>query len=335
MPGNAEDTRSAHFPRREPVLAVLYDQQRPPGMGPVEDRALVRYATADGLADALSTADALFVWDFLSDAPRWAWPAEGHPRWVHVASAGVDRLLFPALVDSDVVLTNSRGIFDGAIAEYVLGVVLAFAKDLPDTLRAQRDRRWLHRETERIAGRNALVVGTGPIGRSIARLLRAAGMAVTGVGRTARRDDPDFGVVHSSDDLVHRLGGADFVVLAAPLTEQTRGLIDDKALASMRPTARLINVGRGALLVTDDLVAALRSGAIAGAALDVFDTEPLPVGSPLWSMPNVLVSPHMSGDFFGWHDALAELFVENFRRWADGEPLLNVVHKHLGYVLDP
>lgn len=315
-----------------PVVVVLCGDAKPKGMAPVEEAAEVRYTTAGALADVLPGADALLVWDFLSTAVPTAWPAADRLRWVHIASAGVDPVMFPELRASDVVLTNSRGVFDDAIAEYVLGVVLAFAKDFTRSRELQAERRWRHRETERVGGRTALVVGTGPIGRAIARMLRAAGMTVAGVGRRARDDDPDFGTVHPSADLAEHAGWADYLVAVAPLTEQTKGMIDRQVLGAMKPTARLVNVGRGELVVTEDLIAALRAGELAGAALDVFESEPLPAESPLWGMPNVLVSPHMSGDFIGWQDALVDVFVDNFARWAAGRPLVNVVDKSLGYV---
>jgi phosphoglycerate dehydrogenase-like enzyme len=314
------------------VLAVLCDDERPPDMDSIEKVAAVRYTDANNLADALRGADALFVYDFLSTAVPGAWHAADRLRWLHIASAGVDPVLFPALVESDVVLTNSRGVFDDSIAEYVLGVVLAFAKDFARSGALQRETCWKHRETERIAGREVLVVGTGPIGRAIARLLRAAGMRVAGAGRTARDGDPDFGTVHASPDLTEHLPQADYVVAVAPLTEQTKGLFDARAFAAMKPSARFVNVGRGELVVTGDLVEALQTGKIAGAALDVFETEPLPADNPLWNMENVLLSPHMSGDFIGWRNTLVEVFAENFHRWLTGQPLDNVVDKKLGYV---
>jgi phosphoglycerate dehydrogenase-like enzyme len=298
----------------------------------VELEAEVRYVDAAGLPDALRGADCLLVWDFHSRAVEPAFSAADQLTWMHIASTGVDNVLFDAMRQSDVVLTNSSGVFDGAIAEYVLGCVLAFAKDFRTTLVAQSEKRWFHRETERIAGRRAVVVGTGPIGRAIARLLSAAGLQVTGVGRTARDSDPDFGTVHAVSGLYDSLRAADYVVAVAPLTESTRGMFDAAAFAAMKPTARFINVGRGGLMVTDDLVEALRAKVIAGAALDVFETEPLPQDSPFWDLPNVLVSPHMSGDFVGWLPTLADLFVENFGKWQAGLPLRNVVDKELGYV---
>jgi phosphoglycerate dehydrogenase-like enzyme len=289
-------------------------------------RAELRFATDDTLADTLPGADVLLVWDFTSDALARAWHAADTLRWVHTASAGVDRVAFSGLLDSDVVLTNSRGIFDAPMAEYVLGLVIAFAKDLPGTLAAQRRRKWRHRETEPVAGRTAVVVGGGPIGRAVARVLGCVGMRVELVGRRAADG------VHAFGALPGLLPAADYLVLAAPLTDATRGLLDARALAALRPTARVINVGRGGLVVEDDLVVALAEGRLAGAALDVFAAEPLPASSPLWELPNVIVSPHMSGDLVGWREALVEVFADNLARYRDGAPLRNVVDKSLGYV---
>lgn len=315
-------------------MAVLHAEAVPDtaGMAPVAAHADIRYTDAAGLATALDGADVLFVYDFLTDALPRAWHAADTLEWIHVAAAGVDPLMFPELRDSDVTVTNSRGVFDDAIAEYVLAQILLFAKDIPESLRLQRDHTWRHRESERIAGRTVLVVGTGPIGRAIARLLTAVGMHVSGSGRRARRDDPDFGTVTPTEELPAALGDADFVVVAAPLTEQTRNLFDADMFSAMKPGARFVNVGRGDLVRTGDLVEALRARTIAGAALDVVDIEPLPAGHPLWDMPNVVITPHNSGDFAGWREALIDVFTENFERWRAGAPLGNIVDKHLGYV---
>jgi phosphoglycerate dehydrogenase-like enzyme len=304
--------------RTPPKVVVLQGETRPPGMASVHELATVRYATAGELPDALPGAG--------------AWQFADRLRWAHIASVGVDRLLFDDLVDSEVVVTNSRGVFDQAIADYVLALVLCFAKQLHVTLRLQAQRRWQHRETESVAGARALVVGTGPIGRAIGRRLAGVGMAVAGVGRTARSADPDLGEIAPLDHLPDAVASADYVVLVAPLTDRSAGMIDASVLARMRSTARLINVGRGGLVVQGDLVDALRTGGIAGAALDVFEEEPLPPDSPLWDLPNVLISPHMSGDLVGWRDELVELFVANLARYRAGEPLRNVVDKRLGYV---
>ena len=321
---------------RSATVVVLHshsgDTGRPPATDVLEDLAEVRFVTEKDLVSALPGADVLLVWDFRSHALASAWPAAEALRWVHASSAGVNHVLSPEVVASEVVVTNSRGIFDAPMAEYVLALALALAKDLPGTLRLQHERRWRHRETERLGGKHALVAGTGPIGRAIGRTLAAAGVTVTGVGRRARESDPDLGTVLPMDRIAEGLAAADYVVLAAPLTDTTRGMIDAAALSAMRPTARLINVGRGPLVVQEDLVAALTEGRIAGAALDVFADEPLADSSPLWAMDNVIVSPHMSGDVVGWRSELVALFHDNLTRYLDGRPLRNVVDKRHGYV---
>lgn len=314
-------------PGTSDVTLLVLDADPPPRLGPLAGRAMVIHADQHSLGEQLPYADALLVWDFHSDAVRRNWPGEGpRPRWVHTASAGVDHLLCPELVASDTVVTNARGIFDQPIAEYVAGLVLAFAKDLPGTLELQRQRRWHHRETRRLAGTRAVVVGSGPIGRAIASTLSALGVRAALVGRTARGD------VHGSGELHRLLPGADWVICAAPLTESTRGMFDARAFAAMRPSAHFVNIGRGALVVEHDLVDALGRHGLAGAALDVFTEEPLHPDSPLWDVPGLLVSPHMSGDTIGWRDDLGEQFLELYDIWAKGEPLPNVVDKKHGYV---
>lgn len=314
------------------ITAILGGESGIPDLSPVAGLTEVRAASGEDLGAVLPGAEVLYVWDFASAALADAWATADALRWVHVAGAGVDRVLFPGLVDSDVVVTNSRGVFELPIAEYVLGCILALAKGLDVTLAQQREGRWRHRESERLHGRHVLVIGTGPIGQTTARLLAAAGMRVAGLGRRARSADFTFGQVYAQDDMHDVLALADYVVAVAPLTEQTRGMLDRAAFRAMKPSARLVNVGRGPLVVEDDLIAALRAGEIAGAALDVFAEEPLPATSPLWDMPGVIVSPHMSGDAEGWQDELVRLFAENLRRYRAGEPLHNVVDKQLGYV---
>ncbi|MGP4115192.1 D-2-hydroxyacid dehydrogenase [Streptomyces sp. 4N509B] len=326
--------RSPHAPAngRPPRLLVL-DAEPLPRLDRLAGRAEVLHCDEKTLATMLPEADALLVWDFLSDAVRHAWPGPGHrPAWVHTASAGVDRLLFPEIISAPTIITNARGVFDGPIAEYVAGLVLAHAKDFLGSWELQRQRRWRHRETTRVEGSHAVVVGSGPIGRRVASTLRALGIGVSLVGRRERRDDPEVGRVHASESLPELLPRADWVVCAAPLTDETRGMFDREAFARTKPSAFFVNIGRGQHVVEDDLAAALREGRLAGAALDVFAAEPLPADSPLWDAPGLLVSPHMSGDTVGWRDDLAEQFCDNFDRWVANEPLLNVVDKRLGYV---
>ena len=316
-----------------PIVAVLCTGgSRPPGLQSVERSLTVRYTDATGLDRAIVDADILLLWDFFSSALQEVWDRANRLSWVHVAAAGVDRLLFDELIDSQVTVTNARGVFDRPMAEFALMSVLAHAKDVQVSHQLQSRQVWRHRETTVVVGRKALIVGTGAIGRETARLLRAVGMEVRGAGRVARRHDPGFGEVLSSAHLADHVAWADYVIVVTPLTEQTRGLVDRTVLREMQPTAYLINLGRGPCVVEDDLVAALTSGQISGAALDVFDTEPLPPGHPLWTTPGVTVSPHMSGDAHGWRDTLARQFVDNLERFVEGRPLLNVVDKRLGFV---
>lgn len=320
--------------RRDPLI-VLYNDHLPCNRERIESLARTVYATEEELPDLLPGADTLLAWWPLSPAVAASWPDDPAkaPRWVHVAAAGVDPYLFPALTGNpDVVLTNSRGVYDQPIAEYVLGLVLSLAKDFPGMWNHQRGRQWRPRDSERVGGRTVLVWGTGSIGRAVARLLRAVGMRVSGAGRTPRADDPDFGTVHGPATLRTGLGEADYVVLAAPLTAATRGMVDASVLAAMKPGARLVNVGRGQLVDEPALVDALSGGRLAGAALDVFAQEPLPAASPLWELPGVIVSPHTAGEVVHWRNDLAELFLDNLLRRTEGRPLRNVVDKELGYV---
>lgn len=304
----------------------------PPFLDELEGRLDVRMTDASGLGAALGGAEVLFLWDFFSSALRDVWDRADRLRWVHVAAAGVDTLLFDGLRESDVVVTNARGTFDRPIAEYVLGAVLAHAKLVHESHDLQRRREWRHRESRQVRGARAMVVGTGGIGRETARLLRTVGMEVSGAGSRARDGDPDFGQVVASADLAEHVGEVDYLVNAAPLTPATRGLIGTRVLEALPATAHLVNVGRGPTVVEEDLLAVLREGGLDGATLDVFETEPLPADSPLWDAPGVVVSPHMSGDVVGWRDALARQFVDNARRWLADEPLDNVVDKQRGYV---
>jgi phosphoglycerate dehydrogenase-like enzyme len=310
----APSLRSGFLPMTEPVLLVLDDDPLP-RLDRLAGRARVVHSDEKDLVEKLPTADVLLVWDFLSDAVRHAWPGGGRrPRWVHTPSAGVDRLLPELAASPETVVTNARGVFDQPIAEYVAGLVLAMAKDFRGSWELQRQRRWKHRETKRVGGSRAVVVGSGPIGRTIGRTLKALGVAVDLVGRTERDADPDFGRVHGNAALEGLLGDADWVVCVAPLTEGTRGLFDAAAFARMKPDAHFINVGRGQHVIERDLVDALKGHRIAGAALDVFAREPLAADSELWDVPGLLISPHMSGDTIGWRDDLAEQFLDNFDR---------------------
>lgn len=314
------------------VMGATLDDP-PPGIGVIADAVDLAFADeVAALEAALPGSDVLFAWRPRGAMLSEAWGHAGNLTWIQSASAGVDSLLFPELVRSHVVVTNARGVFDDAIAEFVVGVILLFSKGLAGVLEAQRRREWRHRETERLEHKRVLVAGTGPIGRAIARSCAAMGMQVRGVGRTARPRDDEFGRVFAAEDLGEAIGWADYVVNALPATAETRHVFGAEAFAAMSTGARFINVGRGSTVDETALVRALEQGSIGGAALDVFEEEPLPAESPLWAMPNVVVSPHMAGDFAGWRESAVELFVRNLERYLTGKPLENVVDKERGYV---
>ena len=316
------------------MIAVLLDPEgpEPAGLEALEGRADLRYADAGSLGQAVQGAQGLFLWDFFSTAVADVWDRCDDLEWIHVAAAGVDTLLFGALRESDVVVTNARGVFDDPIAEFVLASVLAHAKLLHESAQLQSRRTWQHRETARVRGTSALVVGTGAIGRACGRLLQAVGISADGAGRTARAGDADFEQIHASGELPSYVGQFDYVINAAPLTPATTELFDAEVFGAMRPGAHFVNIGRGASVNEDDLLHALTDGPLDGASLDVFNTEPLPTDHPLWDAPGVRISAHMAGDVIGWRDALASQFLDNAERWLAGQDLVNVVDKSAGFV---
>ena len=251
------------------VLVLVAPGEAPlPGLDDLPTTVELRTVSSESdLRRHLPQTDVLVVTDFRTDLLERCWPDEHRIRWVHATSAGVDALMFPALRDSDVLLTNARGVFDLGIAEYVLGAVLMHAKDSLGNLALQRQQRWQHRETALVARQRALVIGAGSIGSEVARLLSALDIEVIGIARTARSAE-HFSRVLASEQLDGALPEADIVVITAPLTDATRGLINRDRLARMRSNALLVNVGRGAIVVTDDLVAALQAGQLGGAVLD-------------------------------------------------------------------
>jgi phosphoglycerate dehydrogenase-like enzyme len=254
-------------------------------------------------------------------------------RWIHSRSAGVDRMLFPALVESAVVVTNGRGVFGPGLGEYVAAAVLFFAKGLGRMRRSQAERRWDPFFVEWVRGRTLGIVGYGDIGRAVAERMRGFGMRILGLRRHPElaAGDPHADEVLGPDRLLDLMGRSDYVVVSTPLTPRTRGLIGEREIAAMRPTGVLINVGRGAVVDEDALVRALRDGRIRGAALDVFETEPLPAEHPFWGMENVLLSPHCGDQTQGWVEEAMQAFFDNLARFQRGGPLAGIVDKQRGY----
>ncbi|MCL6640825.1 MAG: D-2-hydroxyacid dehydrogenase [Candidatus Rokubacteria bacterium] len=245
-------------------------------------------------------------------------------RWIQLTSAGAEQLLPARAALRDVVVTNTRGIHADAMADYALGVMVMLRWDFPRLLRAQAGRVWEPRLAVPLAGATVGVVGLGAIGSEIARRARAFGMHVIGIKRTPGGGEPGIEVV-TAGRLREVLPRCDFVVLAVPITPATRHLLGSAELAAMKPGACLVNIARGPVVDEAALVAALRAGRLGGAALDVFEEEPLPARHPLWSLPNVTLTPHVAGEPAHYARRVADVFLDNLGRWRRGEPLRNVV----------
>lgn len=258
-------------------------------------------------------------------------------RWLQLTSAGVDRLLESPILGSGITVTTASGIHAIPIGEYVLGAMLALAKGFPQAMAAQRERAWRPYLPEELHGMTVGIIGLGAIGREVARLAKAFGMRVLACRRSCQRpqerppDAPEVDLLLPPSQLQRLLAEADYLVLAVPLTPETRGLIGPRELATMKRGARLINVARGSVVDEDALLDALRSGHLAGAVLDVFRQEPLPPESGLWELPQVLLTPHISGGTPRYMERAIELFCDNLRRYLAGEPLRNVVDPQRGY----
>ena len=274
--------------------------------------------TADEYRAALPGSRILFLNDVRSSLVSEV--GIGAVEWIHTSGVGVDALLTRDVLDRSPTVTVSRGVCERPIAEYVLATLLLFLKDLPQTIAHQQQRQWAHRDTRSLHGRNVIVLGTGPVGAEIVSLLRAAGVAVEAFARTTRVQT-GLGKVHGFDDLAAWLPWADDVVLALPLNASTRGVFDSTMLNRMRSGGMLVNVGRGPVVDETALIEAITDGKISAAVLDVFATEPLPHDHPFWGMPNVLVSPHMSGDLVGWRSGVVSIFRSNLLRWVHGQEL--------------
>lgn len=271
-----------------------------------------------------------------------------HLTWVHSATSGVERALTPAALARDVLVTNARGVFSRPIAEHVLLMILAVSRHLPELLELQRERTWQPLEGRELRELTVGIVGYGSLGRSVASLASAFGARVIALRRRASpaggpepmtggdEDDvfpfePRVDRVVGPDRLHELLAESDIVVLAAPLTPETEGMIDEAAVAAMRKDAWLINVARGRLVDDTALVRALRDNRIGGAALDTFRDEPLPMGSPYWELQNVILTPHTAWSSARVLDRSIDLFCDNLIRFSRGEPLRNVVDPAAGY----
>ena len=257
-------------------------------------------------------------------------------RWFQMWSAGADWLLrYPEAIELDFVLTSASGLHAIPISEHIFGFLLAFARGLHGSRGTQQRREWPPRDeldpVFELAGKTMVLVGLGSIGQRTARLASALDMRVLGVRRHPRIDAPFVEAVHGPDALLGLLPEADFLVLAVPHTHETHGMIGEPEFRAMKPTAYLVNIGRGGTVQEPALIRALEEGWIAGAGLDVFETEPLPDDSPLWAMHNVLVTGHYSGHTPHYQVRALDIVLDNLQRYNAGEPMRNVVDKRLGY----
>ena len=252
-------------------------------------------------------------------------------KWIHLISAGGEHALDDRLRALPVSLTNARGIFDLPIAETVLAYILMIVKKLPDFLRQQTAHTWKKLPLREAAGLTVGLIGAGSIGTEIARRCKAMGMHVVAIRRHPEKAAPYVDTVLPNEQLETLLSTADFVVIAVPLTPETRGMIGAAQLQQMRPDAWLINIARGAVVDEEALIRALQQKQIAGAALDVFTEEPLPAESPLWGMEQVIITPHNSWSTPFLEEREAALFLENLERYLNSKPLHNIVDKTLGY----
>ena len=309
----------------EPQLAML-DELR-------ETANIVIGNSANAFDKAAAGAEVIFNWSGSLSLIREVFVMSHAARWVHSRSAGLERTLFPELIASDVTMTNGSGVFSPSLGEFALGAILYFAKDFRRMIRNQMAGVWEQFDVLPIAGQTVGIVGYGDIGRAVAARVRALGMNVLAVKRHVSQNNSDSLVdqIYRPDHLIEMLPRCDYVVVAAPLNAETRGLIGEAEFAAMKPSVVIINVGRGPVIDERAMIKALSEHKIKGAALDVFAEEPLPNGHPFYKLENVLLCPHCADHTPDWLDNAMRFFIAQFERFRRGEPLLNVVDKKLGY----
>ena len=325
----------ARIQAAQPTARVVYE----PDLLPVPRYRCDHNAPPRDLSEAdldrwrslTARADIFFDFDWLD--PRQMVTSRPRLQWIQASSAGVDVAMRRTGLDGALItVTTAAGIHGGPLAEFALAGVLHFIKGVPDLRRRQADRRWERYTTRELAGERALVVGLGGIGRRVTATFAALGVEVTGLGRGGRAYDlPGLRRVIDRGDLATVLPETGIVIVCCPLTPQTRGLIGREQIALLPPEAVLVNVGRGQVVDQDALVEALAAGRLAGACLDVVTPEPLPADSPLWTMDNVLLSPHTASTVVGENARLTELFIDNLDRFTSGQPLRNVYDPQRGY----
>ncbi len=304
-----------------------------PDMGQLPGNIEIAYAPdGETLGRELPGSEILLAWSYEADDLKTHWDKCSDLKWINWCGAGVDAVLFDDLKNSEVMLSNARGIFDRAMSETVLAYMLFVAKDFEKTIAHQNKKIWEHRVTRQLFGDKALIVGVGSIGRDFARLLNANSLECYGAGRSARPGDDEFREIYDSAELTTVLHQFDWVTGILPSTPGTTGYFDRHFFSAMNENAHFINLGRGTAVVENDLIDALNNNSIAGAMLDVFCNEPLGESDPLWETKNLFISPHMTGDFVGYEKDMVIQFKYNLDKYISGQPLENVVDKQLGFV---
>ncbi len=290
--------------------------------------------TAQAFGQAAVSAEIVLNWSGSLPLLREVFLMCRRLRWIHSRSAGLEQTLFPELIASDVLLTNGSGVFSPSLGEFALAAILYFAKDFRRMIRNQMAGQWEPFDITMISGRTLGIVGYGSIGRAIAARARALDMNVLALRRrvsSQTSQDPLAEKVYPSEQRLQMLSRCDYVAVTLPLTEQTRGLIGEAEFAAMKKDAVIINVGRGPVIDEIAMIKALSENRIRGAALDVFDQEPLPKGHPFYNMENVLLSPHCADHTPDWLENSMRFFLTQLERFRRGETLLNIVDKTQGY----
>jgi phosphoglycerate dehydrogenase-like enzyme len=313
-----------HFDRPEPLLELL--QSRHPGA------ALEVCRDYPGLGDVLSAfaPEILFTVRFAGTPgfPRDAILSTGSLAWISVGGSGTDHLV--PWDPRRLTVTNAAGVASDMMAQYAIGAIFHFSLGFHLFAAAQRAHRWTGGTVAPVDGRRVLILGLGKTGQDVARRAKAMGLTVIGV-RANPRPTPQVDQVFGPDELDSLWPQADYIVVCVPLTDSTRGLVGRRAFGAMKPQAVLIDVSRGGVVAEAALLQALEDGRIKGAALDVFETEPLPSHHPFWGLDNVLITPHCSSVYEGWERRSMEMFCDNLDRWLRREPLENVVDPARGY----
>src|SRR5215467_350968 len=284
-------------------------------------------------ATSASAAEIILNWSGSLALLREVYLLSNRLRWIHSRSAGLEQALFPELVESEVILTNGSGVFSPSLGEFALGAILYFAKDFRRIIRNQMAGIWEPFDVTMVSGQTLGIVGYGSIGRAVATRARALEMNVLALRRRLHQEREDVLIdrFYGPEQRSEMLSRCDYILVALPLTEQTKGVIANAEFAVMKKNAVVINVGRGATIDETAMIEALSENRIRGAALDVFDQEPLPQGHPFYSLKNVLLSPHSADHTLGWLDNAMRFFLAQLTRFRHGETLLNIVDKASGY----